>query len=35
MPSLGYWQANVAAHEYGMSLLKPGACLCGNNAQDQ
>lgn len=23
--SLGYWQANVAAHEYGMSLLKPGA----------
>ena len=23
--SLRYWQANVAAHEYGMSLLKPGA----------
>ncbi len=23
--SLEYWQANVAAHEYGMSLLKPGA----------
>lgn len=23
--SLGYWQANVAAHEFGMSLLKPGA----------
>ncbi len=23
--SLGYWQANVAAHEYGMSLLVPGA----------
>ncbi|RFU12592.1 M24 family metallopeptidase [Rhodobacteraceae bacterium W635] len=23
--SLAYWQANVAAHEYGMSLLKPGA----------
>ncbi|MFO7921390.1 MAG: aminopeptidase P family protein [Nioella sp.] len=22
--SLAYWQANVAAHEYGMSLLKPG-----------
>ena len=23
--SLGYWQANVAAHEYGMGLLRPGA----------
>jgi creatinase len=23
--SLALWQANVAAHEYGMSLLKPGA----------
>ena len=23
--SLAVWQANVAAHEYGMSLLKPGA----------
>ncbi len=23
--SLAIWQANVAAHEYGMSLLKPGA----------
>ncbi|AEI92172.1 M24 family metallopeptidase [Roseobacter litoralis] len=23
--SLGIWEANVAAHEYGMSLLKPGA----------
>ncbi len=23
--SLGYWEANVGAHEYGMSLLKPGA----------
>lgn len=23
--SLNFWQANVAAHEYGMSLLKPGA----------
>jgi creatinase len=23
--SLAYWEANVAAHEYGMSLLKPGA----------
>ncbi|MBN2906579.1 MAG: aminopeptidase P family protein [Rhodobacteraceae bacterium] len=23
--SLNIWQANVAAHEYGMSLLKPGA----------
>ena len=22
--SLSYWQANVAAHEYGMSLMKPG-----------
>lgn len=22
--SLRYWQANIAAHEYGMSLLKPG-----------
>ncbi|WP_209424854.1 M24 family metallopeptidase [Pararhodobacter sp. SW119] len=26
--SLALWQANVAAHEYGMSLLKPGAS-CG------
>ncbi len=24
--SLGIWQANIAAHEYGISLLKPG---CG------
>ncbi|WP_071673151.1 aminopeptidase P family protein [Nioella nitratireducens] len=23
--SLAYWEANVGAHEYGMSLLKPGA----------
>lgn len=23
--SLAYWQANIAAHEYGMSLLVPGA----------
>ncbi len=23
--SLEYWQANIAAHEYGMSLLQPGA----------
>lgn len=23
--SMAYWQANVAAHEYGISLLKPGA----------
>lgn len=22
---MGYWQANIAAHEYGMSLLRPGA----------
>jgi creatinase len=26
--SLRYWEANVGAHEYGMSLLKPGAS-CG------
>ncbi|MEP6020017.1 MAG: M24 family metallopeptidase [Paracoccaceae bacterium] len=24
--SLKIWEANVAAHEYGMSLLRPGAC---------
>jgi creatinase len=27
--SLAIWQANVAAHEYGMSLLKPGATCSG------
>ncbi|MCC1491387.1 M24 family metallopeptidase [Cognatishimia sp. F0-27] len=26
--SLKIWEANVAAHEYGMSLLKPGARCC-------
>ncbi|NUB46013.1 M24 family metallopeptidase [Fertoebacter nigrum] len=31
--SLGYWQANVAAHEYGMSLLKPGVSCAGVTAQ--
>ena len=27
------WEANVAAHEYGMSLLKPGATCAGVTAQ--
>ena len=27
--SLAVWEANVAAHEYGMSLLKPGASCAG------
>ncbi|ARE38633.1 Creatinase [Rhodovulum sp. P5] len=27
--SLAIWQANVAAHEYGMSLLRPGATCAG------
>ena len=27
--SLKIWQANIAAHEYGMSLLKPGATCSG------
>lgn len=31
--SLKIWQANVAAHEYGMSLLKPGANCAGITAQ--
>lgn len=31
--SLNIWQANVAAHEYGMSLLKPGANCAGITAQ--
>ncbi|MDZ4094089.1 MAG: M24 family metallopeptidase [Paracoccaceae bacterium] len=31
--SLGIWQANVAAHEYGMTLLQPGASCCTITAQ--
>ncbi|WP_050522138.1 aminopeptidase P family protein [Pseudorhodobacter wandonensis] len=31
--SLKIWQANVAAHEYGMSLLKPGATCSDITAQ--
>ncbi|CAM3336735.1 aminopeptidase P family protein [Paracoccus nototheniae] len=31
--SLAIWQANVAAHEYGMSLLKPGATCSGITRQ--
>jgi creatinase len=31
--SLRVWEANVAAHEYGMSLLKPGATCAGVTAQ--
>lgn len=31
--SLKIWEANVAAHEYGMSLLKPGASCSGVTAQ--
>ncbi len=31
--SRGYWEANVAAHEYGMSLLKPGASCAAVTAQ--
>jgi creatinase len=27
--SRGFWEANVAAHEYGMSLLRPGATCAG------
>ncbi|GAB4259429.1 MAG: M24 family metallopeptidase [Pararhodobacter sp.] len=30
--SLAIWQANVAAHEYGMSLLRPGATCAGITA---
>jgi len=30
--SLKIWEANVAAHEYGMSLLKPGASCAGVTA---
>ncbi|MFZ5710421.1 MAG: aminopeptidase P family protein [Pseudomonadota bacterium] len=31
--SLRIWEANVAAHEYGMSLLKPGASCAGVTAK--
>jgi creatinase len=31
--SLALWQANVAAHEYGMSLLRPGASCAAITAQ--
>jgi creatinase len=31
--SLKIWEANVAAHEFGMSLLKPGATCAGVTAQ--
>jgi creatinase len=31
--SLRIWQANIAAHEFGMSLLKPGASCSGITAQ--
>ncbi len=31
--SLHIWQANIAAHEFGMSLLKPGASCAGVTAQ--
>ena len=31
--SLAIWQANIAAHEYGMSLLKPGASCAQVTAQ--
>ena len=31
--SLKIWQANVAAHEFGMSLLKPGASCAGITGQ--
>lgn len=31
--SLKIWEANIAAHEYGMSLLKPGASCSGVTAQ--
>ena len=33
--SLRIWEANVAAHEYGMSLLKPGVSCAEGNGQDQ
>lgn len=31
--SLKIWEANIAAHEYGMSLLKPGASCSGVTAK--
>jgi creatinase len=31
--SLRIWETNIAAHEYGMSLLKPGASCSGVTAQ--
>ena len=31
--SLAYWQANIAAHEFGMSLLKPGVSCAAVTAQ--
>jgi creatinase len=31
--SLKIWEANIAAHEFGMSLLKPGASCSGVTAQ--
>ena len=31
--SLAIWEANVACHEYGMSLLKPGASCAGVTAR--
>jgi creatinase len=31
--SLHVWETNIAAHEYGMSLLKPGASCSGVTAQ--
>ena len=31
--SLRIWEANIAAHEFGMSLLKPGASCSGVTAQ--
>ena len=33
--SLQIWQANIAAHEFGMSLLKPGASCAGRDGADQ
>ncbi len=31
--SMGYWNANVGAHELGLSLIKPGATCSGITAQ--
>jgi creatinase len=33
--SLAIWNANVAAHEYGISLLKPGIVLCRSHPPNQ